>query len=84
MIKGRDDGILIGEIIRFKETAQTVQAEEKRQPVRGKAGRMGTEEGKRGMQEEGEEEEKRGVEWRKKSERRKKGRGKHEWMKCLQ
>lgn len=47
MIKGRDDGILIGKIIRFKETAQTVQAEEKRQPVRGKAGRMGTEDGKR-------------------------------------
>lgn len=31
MIKGRDDGILIGEIIRFKETAWTVHAEEKRQ-----------------------------------------------------
>lgn len=61
MIKGRDDGILIGKIIRFKETARTVQAKEKRQPVRGKAGRMGTEEVKRG------EEERRGKEGKRKT-----------------
>lgn len=47
MIKGRDDGILIGEIIRFKETARTVHAEEKRQTGR-KEAMMGREGGVRG------------------------------------